>query len=90
MLIQIEKTAIGSTNTTNNSKPLSGVKNASISKDYPLDIVKQEAKLRNATLNDLITSAIGVSFKEHFEAKGDITTNEVTAVTIFSFRQKPK
>ena len=56
-------------------RKLSGRKVAATSSDILFKDVKDAAKLKKVTINDLITSCLATGIKEYFELKGDTKTD---------------
>lgn len=69
------------------SGQLSPVKNACLSADISLDLIKQCGKKHGVTINDVIMTVISASLHEHFASQGDTKVDQITLAVPFSLRK---
>jgi diacylglycerol O-acyltransferase len=77
-------------NVIHNGKPLKGKKNGVLSKDISVEGVKKQAKLMNATINDVIMALTSITLKEYMVSKGDTKTSTINLAVPYSLRELPK
>jgi len=72
------------------SKPLTGRKNAALSKEISVSQLKEFGRTHGVTINDLILTVSSLSIKEYIVSKGDEKTQAITIACPVSFRAPPQ
>ncbi|TNV79435.1 hypothetical protein FGO68_gene2470 [Halteria grandinella] len=86
-LVMIKTTlAYDRPNPLNTKVTVSGKRQNHVSKDYNLQKVKNVAKVHQVTINDFVSSALGVAIKKYFESKHFNHTAHVTLVFPINIR----
>jgi WS/DGAT C-terminal domain len=67
-----------------------GVKRGAFAKEYSVDAIKKKSKQHGVTINDLIMTAISMTVKQYFLAKGDEKADHILLFIPFNLREKPR
>ncbi len=69
------------------SRPLSGIKKASVSRDFLVSDLKAHSHALGVTINDFIMTLTSVSLKEYLISQGDTKTNTIGLTIPINLRE---